>query len=118
MGAGMSVETGLPTWKDFLSKEAGSGALAETVVSLIHRGEFEEAPLGYGKRARKRGLRPSPHSLPALLKTRGYATSLIGKWQLGFRPALGPNVHGFDEFWGFLSGGIDFYSHSWRDGTV
>jgi arylsulfatase A-like enzyme len=35
----------------------------------------------------------------------------------GFRPALGPNVHGFDEFWGFLSGGIDFYSHSWRDGT-
>lgn len=65
---------------------------------------------------RERGLLPS-HSLPALLKTRGYATGLLGKWHLGFRPERGPNAHGFDFFWGFLSGGIDFYTHSWRDGT-
>lgn len=69
------------------------------------------------KRDKKRGLRASPHSLPALLKTRGYATALVGKWHLGFTPERGPNAHGFDEFWGFLSGAVDFYSHSWRDGT-
>ena len=68
-------------------------------------------------RDKKRGLRASPHSLPALLKTRGYTTGLVGKWHLGFSPERGPNAHGFDEFWGFLSGAVDFYSHSWRDGT-
>lgn len=77
-----------------------------------------EQPLStQDKRDRKRGLLASPHSLPALLKTKGYATGLIGKWHLGFRPERGPNAHGFDSFWGFLSGGIDFYSHSRRDGT-
>lgn len=77
-----------------------------------------ERPLStQDKRDRKRGLLPSLHSLPALLKTKGYATALIGKWHLGFVPERGPNAHGFDFFWGFLSGGIDFYTHSRRDGT-
>ena len=76
-----------------------------------------EEPLTTQGRDRKRGLRASPHSLPALLKTKGYATALIGKWHLGRRPEFSPNAHGFDEFWGFLSGVVDYYSHSWRDGT-
>ena len=64
-----------------------------------------------------RGLPVTGQSLPALLKTRGYATGLIGKWHLGFKPEFGPNAHGFDEFFGVLAGAVDFYSHRRGDGT-
>jgi arylsulfatase A len=56
-----------------------------------------------------RGLLPSETSLPRLLHQQGYATALIGKWHLGFRPEFHPNRHGFDEFWGFLGGSHDYY---------
>lgn len=56
-------------------------------------------------------------SLPALLKTNGYATALVGKWHLGFNPQIGPNAHGFDEFFGFLSGATNYYTHRAGDGT-
>jgi arylsulfatase A-like enzyme len=57
-----------------------------------------------------RGLRATGTSLPALLKTNGYATGLFGKWHLGWKPEFGPNAHGFDEFFGFLSGAHDYYT--------
>jgi arylsulfatase A-like enzyme len=77
-----------------------------------------EAPLSaIDAKDRLRGLAPSPHSLPALLKTRGYATGLVGKWHLGFTAPRLPNAHGFDSFWGFLSGAVDFYSHARRNGV-
>ena len=58
------------------------------------------------------GLRADGKSLPQILKKGGYATGLIGKWHLGFKPEFGPNAHGFDYFFGFLSGYIDFYHHT------
>lgn len=64
-----------------------------------------------------RGLPVTGQSLPALLKTNGYATGLVGKWHLGFKPEFGPNAHGFDEFFGFLSGAVDYYTHKRGDGT-
>jgi arylsulfatase A-like enzyme len=60
---------------------------------------------------RDRGLLPTGRSLPQLLKKNGYATGLIGKWHLGWKPEFGPNEHGFDYFFGFKSGAIDFYTH-------
>jgi len=57
-----------------------------------------------------RGLLASETSLPRLLKSAGYATGLIGKWHLGWMANFHPNRHGFDEFWGFLGGAIDYYS--------
>jgi arylsulfatase A-like enzyme len=57
-------------------------------------------------------LAPSSSSLPAVLKANGYATSLIGKWHLGLQLSQGPNAHGFDEFFGFLGGAINYYTHS------
>jgi arylsulfatase A-like enzyme len=56
-------------------------------------------------------------SLPALLKNNGYATGLIGKWHLGFKPEFGPNAHGFDEFFGLLGGAVDYYTHRRGDGA-
>ena len=55
-------------------------------------------------------------SVPQLLREAGYRTALIGKWHLGYRPEAGPRAHGFDYFWGFLSGYLDWYTHVRGDG--
>jgi arylsulfatase A-like enzyme len=62
------------------------------------------------------GLRPTGRTLPQLLKNNGYATGLVGKWHLGWRPEFSPNAHGFDYFFGFKSGAIDFYTHEAASG--
>jgi arylsulfatase A-like enzyme len=62
------------------------------------------------------GLRPNGRSLPQLLKNHGYVTGLVGKWHLGFLPELSPIAHGFDSFFGFKSGYIDYYQHTRQDG--
>ena len=62
------------------------------------------------------GLPPTEPTLPRYLHDAGYATGLIGKWHLGSRPEFRPNRHGFDEFFGFLGGAVDYYSHVGEDG--
>jgi arylsulfatase A-like enzyme len=72
-----------------------------------------EAPLGVQPEVdAERGLTPTGRSLPQLLKNAGYVTALIGKWHLGWKPEFSPNAHGFDEFFGFKSGFIDYYQHT------
>ena len=77
-----------------------------------------EWPLGAVAGDSARGLRVTGASLPALLKRSGYATGLIGKWHLGFKPEFGPNAHGFDEFFGFLAGAVGYYTHRRFDGRT
>jgi arylsulfatase A-like enzyme len=60
---------------------------------------------------RELGLPALGASLPALLKTNGYRTGLVGKWHLGWKPEFGPIAHGFDEFYGFLSGAHSYYTN-------
>ncbi len=57
------------------------------------------------------GLPAVGTSLPALLKTRGYVTGLVGKWHLGWKREFGPNAHGFDQFYGFLGGAHSYYTN-------
>ena len=64
----------------------------------------------------ERGLPATGRTLPALLKQNGYETALFGKWHLGYKPEFGPNAHGFTEFFGFLSGAVDYYTHQRNDG--
>lgn len=45
------------------------------------------------------------------LKKFGYKTGIIGKWHLGATLDHGPLEQGFDEFYGFRGGFIDYYSH-------
>jgi arylsulfatase A-like enzyme len=71
-----------------------------------------ERALGTVGPALEMGLPATGRSLPQLLKNDGYSTALVGKWHLGFKPEYGPNAHGFDEFFGFLSGYVDFYTHT------
>ncbi|HZN83126.1 MAG TPA: sulfatase-like hydrolase/transferase [Mycobacterium sp.] len=71
-----------------------------------------EAALGGVSTAEEQGLPASGRSLPQLLKTSGYATALLGKWHLGYKPEFSPNAHGYDYFFGFKSGYIDYYQHT------
>ena len=61
------------------------------------------------------GLPPEHPTVASLLKSRGYDTSLVGKWHLGWKPEFGPNRHGFDEFFGVLSGAADYFTHRSSD---
>jgi arylsulfatase A-like enzyme len=57
------------------------------------------------------GLPPTEKTIATALKELGYRTALLGKWHLGSSPETHPNSHGFDEFFGFLAGAVDYYSH-------
>ncbi|MBV9146170.1 MAG: sulfatase-like hydrolase/transferase [Acidobacteria bacterium] len=57
------------------------------------------------------GLPPEHPTLPSLLKKVGYGTTLIGKWHLGVLPTFGPLKSGYDHFYGFRGGALDYYSH-------
>ncbi|HEY9183222.1 MAG TPA: sulfatase-like hydrolase/transferase [Gammaproteobacteria bacterium] len=72
-----------------------------------------EQPLGsQGASDHERGLPATGRSLPQLLKNNGYATALVGKWHLGWNDEFSPTAHGFDYFFGFKSGYVDFYQHT------
>lgn len=55
-------------------------------------------------------------TLAAALRNAGYATGLFGKWHLGSHPRFGPNRYGFDYAYGSLAGGVDPYSHRYKEG--
>jgi arylsulfatase len=46
------------------------------------------------------GINASETTLAEVLKSRGYATGMAGKWHLGHREQFLPNRHGFDESFG------------------
>ncbi len=75
------------------------------------RGGMEEPINSKSKGNPKLGLPPEIPTLPSLLKKEGYDTALIGKWHLGYPPAFGPLRSGYDEFYGIMAGGVDYFSH-------
>jgi arylsulfatase len=48
----------------------------------------------------KVGISEHEVTLGELLKARGYATGIVGKWHLGDAPQFLPTRHGFDEYLG------------------
>ena len=46
------------------------------------------------------GLNPEEDTIASLLKKRGYATGIFGKWHLGTYNEFLPLQHGFDEYFG------------------
>ncbi|MBW8351378.1 sulfatase-like hydrolase/transferase [Bacillus sp. IITD106] len=57
------------------------------------------------------GLAESQITIANILKLNGYRTGIFGKWHLGTTSENSPNAHGFDEFFGFHGGCVDYYSH-------
>ena len=101
---------------DFYAAPTCSPTRASLISGRYYHRFRIERPLPSAEPAGDQGLRPTGRSLPALLKGAGYATGLIGKWHLGYKPELSPNAHGFDYFYGFKSGLIDYYQHTGGDG--
>jgi arylsulfatase A-like enzyme len=50
--------------------------------------------------ASKIGIHAGERTLAEVLKARGYATAIYGKWHLGHHPQFLPTRHGFDDYFG------------------
>ncbi len=59
-----------------------------------------------------RGVVPlDEHFMPQTFQKAGYQTFMVGKWHLGERSDdYAPNARGFDHFFGFHGGGINYYT--------
>ena len=69
-------------------------------------------PIAEGPEDSAVGLSPKIPSIAGLMKKAGYETYLVGKWHLGYPAECSPNKNGFDYFFGFHAGAIDYISHS------
>jgi arylsulfatase A-like enzyme len=98
----------------FLQAYANSAVCSATRTALI-TGRYQyrlrlglEEPLAGNPAV---GLPPEHPTLPSLLKKAGYSSTLVGKWHLGTLPKFGPLKSGYDHFYGFRGGAVDYYSH-------
>jgi arylsulfatase A-like enzyme len=98
----------------FLQAYANSAVCSATRTALI-TGRYQyrlaiglEEPLA----GRDVGLPPDHPTLPSLLRKAGYNTTLVGKWHLGVLPKFGPLQSGYDHFYGFRGGAVDYYRHA------
>lgn len=60
---------------------------------------------------REVGMAQKELTVAEVLKSLGYATGIMGKWHLGYKKEYFPTRQGFDTFYGYVSGNIDFHSH-------
>lgn len=93
---------------------ANSAVCSATRVALMTGRYQYRLPLGLEEPLAGKpdvGLPPDHPTLPSLLKQRGYATTLIGKWHLGLPPVFGPLQSGYDHCYGIRSGAVDYYTH-------
>ena len=63
----------------------------------MHRNEEGKWVLFPGN---SRGLNPDEITIAEILKARGYATAIVGKWHLGDQPEFLPTRQGFDSYFG------------------
>ena len=102
----------------FLQAYANSAVCSATRTALITGRYQYRLPIGLEEPlpvARNVGLPPDHPALPSLLKKAGYGTTLVGKWHLGKLPNFGPLQSGYDHFYGFRGGAVDYYTHSGTD---
>ena len=55
------------------------------------------------------GLPLDEKTLAEVLCNEGYKSAIVGKWHLGTHPNFHPLNRGFDYFYGFLSGGHNYF---------
>jgi arylsulfatase A-like enzyme len=78
------------------------------------RGGFDEPIASGGPHL---GLPPEHPTMASLLRDAGYSTALVGKWHLGSPPWFSPQKSGYQEFFGFRTGAVDFFTHRSFVGT-
>jgi len=50
-------------------------------------------------------------TIAKVLQEQGYRTGIFGKWDLGSLQRYLPQARGFEQFYGFVNTGIDYYTH-------
>jgi arylsulfatase A-like enzyme len=97
-----------------LQAYANSAVCSATRTALITGRYQYRLPIGLEEplAGRDVGLPPTHPTLPSMLKKAGYGTTLVGKWHLGLLPKFGPLQSGYDHFYGFRGGAVDYYTHS------
>ncbi|MEQ1945690.1 MAG: sulfatase-like hydrolase/transferase [Bryobacteraceae bacterium] len=105
----------------FLQAYANSAVCSATRIALI-TGRYQyrlraglEEPI---RNQSPHGLPPEHPTMPSLLKKAGYGTTLVGKWHLGGLPDYGPLKSGYDHFWGFRWGALDYFTHKFGEGET
>jgi arylsulfatase A-like enzyme len=93
---------------------ANSAVCSATRTALITGRYQYRLPIGLEEplAGRDVGLPPDHPTLPSLLKKAGYGTTLVGKWHLGVLPKFGPLKSGYEHFYGFRGGAVDYYTHA------
>ena len=97
---------------------SNSAVCTATRVALITGRYQYRLPIGLEEplAGRDVGLPPSEPTLPSRLREAGYATALVGKWHMGLLPRHGPLQSGYDRFWGFRTGALDYFTHHGGEG--
>jgi arylsulfatase A-like enzyme len=99
----------------FTQAYANSAVCTATRVALITGRYQYRLPVGLeeplASPVRNIGLPPAHPTLPSLLKRAGYGTTLIGKWHMGWLPDYSPLISGYDHFFGFRGGKLDYFTH-------
>jgi arylsulfatase A-like enzyme len=109
-----NIDSIAATGMKFTQAYANSAVCSATRTALITGRYQYRLPVGLDEplgAQRNVGLPPEHPTLPSLLKNAGYGTTLIGKWHLGWLPNFGPLKSGYDHFWGFRGGGVDYFTH-------
>ncbi len=73
-----------------------------------------QSSFGYYKNPPKpldpsQGFSEGTLTFASLLQQQGYTTGGVGKWHMGTAPHQHPNAVGYDDWFGFLGGGLTYY---------
>ncbi len=92
----------------------GGAAVCSASRASLMTGRFcwdVNVPANISPRYDTPGMDTNVTTLPEHLRSAGYLTYMSGKWHLGQREGERPHERGFDHWFGFLHGCIDYYSH-------
>ncbi len=92
-----------------------NGALCSPTRAALMTGRYQQrvgiSGVVTAARHRDKGMAVEETTIADVLSKHGYATAIFGKWHLGYEPRFNPIRQGFDEFVGFVSGNVDFFTH-------
>ncbi|TYA92135.1 sulfatase-like hydrolase/transferase [Seonamhaeicola marinus] len=61
-----------------------------------------------------KGIDVNETYISKVLQQAGYYTGVMGKWHLGYQTEFHPNTRGFDDFYGFLGGGHNYFPEQFK----